>query len=92
MKTIEEVAVEVRQIIKECPVLEDRFKALAKAGYNHIVHSYTKSGGIGQALHLKNKRIWRIQVSQSELKKGYPAAWCVEVDDKYINEYVGLVS
>ena len=40
---------------------------------------YGNSAGLLSTAELTRKKVYRIQVSQRELKKGYNAAWCIDV-------------
>ena len=80
-KTLEEVKEEIRNIINNNVFTADRLKALALAGYP-IKYAYIKGTGLCGVTYLKRKRIYRIQVAFGELKKGYPAAWVVDVYEK----------
>jgi len=65
--------------------LADRIEALEAAGYNIIAYGYVKTksinhkGGIGSLFYLPRKRVYRIQIDNTELKKNYPAAWYVNL-------------
>ena len=86
-KTIIQVESEISTIIKDYPCLADRIKALEVAGYKDIGYVYVKNkcinnkGGIGSIFYLPRKKIYRIQIDNTELKKNYPAAWCVNVSE-----------
>ena len=89
-KTIIQVETEISRILKDNPCLADRVKALEAAGYGDIVYVYVKNrsinhkGGIGSLLYLPQKKIYRIQIDNTELKKNYPAAWCVNIPENNI--------
>ena len=76
---------EISTIIKDNPCLADRVKALEAAGYDDISYVYVKNkcinnkGGIGSIFYLPRKKMYRIQIDNTELKKNYPAAWCVNI-------------
>ena len=84
-KTIIQIEAEIAEIIKVTPNLADRIEALEVAGYNDIGYVYVKNksinnkGGIGSLFYLPRKKVYRIQIDNTELKKNYPAAWCVNV-------------
>ena len=42
------------------------------------------------ALHLPKKKLYRIQIGYTELQKGYPAAWCVDVSSIDVVDEVEL--
>lgn len=89
MKDLNEIVAEIKQICDEHPVMEDRVIALSQAGYQDIKYRYLKSlktviwsdssHGLLTVFELPRKQIYRIQVGYTELQKGYPAAWCVDV-------------
>ena len=96
-KTIIQVESEISAIIKDNYSLADRIKALDAAGYKDIAYVYVKNkcinnkGGIGSLFYLPRKKIYRIQIDNTELKKNYPAAWCVNVSESLlINGYKEL--
>jgi hypothetical protein len=90
MKSLPEIQEEVKAIIRDNPELPVRFEALTEAGYKSIKYAYTKAGGIGSIQHLKRKHIYRIQVSHSELKKTYPAAWVIDIPEANVDWYTDL--
>ncbi len=90
MKLLTEIHAEVKAIIRDNPELPVRLKALTVAGYNNIKYVYVKNLGIGGVQHLKHKHIYRFQVAETELKKMYPATWCVDIPDANIDEYIDL--
>lgn len=89
-KTIIQVESEISAIIKDNYSLADRIKALDAAGYKDIDYVYVKNkcinnkGGIGSLFYLPRKKIYRIQIDNTELKKNYPAAWCVNIPESEI--------
>jgi len=42
------------------------------------------------ALHLPKKKLYRFQIGYTELQKGYPAAWCVDVSSYDVMDRVEL--
>ena len=86
-KTIIQAEAEISAIIKDNYSLADRIKALEDAGYKDISYVYVKNksinhvGGIGNLFYLPRKKMYRIQIDHTELKKNYPAAWCVNVPE-----------
>jgi len=86
-KTIIQIEVEISSIIHNNSNLSDRVKALEAAGYRDIAYVYVRNtsvnhrGGIGNLFYLPRKKLYRIQVGQTELKKNYPAAWCVNIPE-----------
>jgi hypothetical protein len=88
MKNLNEIIKEIKMICDEYPVIDKRITALRQAGYNDIDFKYLKqtkmilygnSAGLFSTAELTRKKVYRIQVSQRELKKGYNAAWCIDV-------------
>ncbi|MBN1181194.1 MAG: hypothetical protein JXB49_02830 [Bacteroidales bacterium] len=86
-KTIIQVETEMSSIIRDNPCLADRVKALEAAGYRDIVYVYVKNkrinnkGGIGSIFYLPRRKMYRIQIDNTELKKNYPAAWCLNIPE-----------
>lgn len=86
-KTIIQIEAEIAAIIKGTPNLADRIEALEVAGYKDIGYFYVKNkcinnkGGIGSLFYLPRKKMYRIQIDNTELKKTYSAAWCVNVPE-----------
>jgi nitrogen regulatory protein PII len=79
MKTINDIQGEIQLIINTHINLEDRLNALRASGYTGITFSWVKGGGIGKVFYLKRKRIYRIQVSASEIRGKFPIAYCVVI-------------
>lgn len=96
-KTIIQVESEISAILKDNYSLADRVKALEATGYRDIVYAYVKNrsinqrGGIGNLFYLPRKKMYRIQIDNTELKKNYPAAWCVNIPEAdIVIEYAEL--
>jgi hypothetical protein len=89
-KPIIQVETEISTIIRDNPCLAVRVKALEAAGYGDIVYVYVKNRsinhkcGIGNLFYLPRKKMYRIQIDNTELKKNYPAAWCVNIPENDI--------
>ncbi len=80
MKNLNQILTEIKDICKQYPVMQERIMALKDAGYDNINYVYTKrSKGLYDTIHLPKKRLYRIQIGYTELQKGYPAAWCIDV-------------
>ena len=43
--------------------------------------SVNHKGCIGSLFYLPKKKRYRIQIDNTELKKSYPAAWCVNIPE-----------
>jgi hypothetical protein len=87
IRDLETIHTEVMDICKKFPIVPERLNALEAAGYKPVF-KYIKSNG-GYCSINKMQKVVRIQVSQTELKKTYPAAWCVDIpldEVKYILE------
>jgi hypothetical protein len=90
-KTLPEVQQEIQRIIKDYPELARRQTELAQAGYSDMKYVYVKqSGGIGSTRYMKKKKVYRIQIDHTELKKSYPAAWVTDVPDENIDWFIEL--
>ncbi len=80
MKKLNQIVTEIREICNKYPVMQERIEALKHVGYDSINYVYIKKGkGLYSTIHLPKKQIYRIQIGRTELQKGYPAAWCVDV-------------
>jgi len=80
MKNLNEIITNIQDISKNHPVMQDRIEALKQAGYEKIHYVYIKQGrGLFGAMHLTKRKLYRIQIGNTELQKGYPAAWCIDV-------------
>ena len=78
MKTIEESEKEIGEIINNCYSVEYKLQKLQATGYT-VEYNWVKGGGIGHRFYLQRKRIYRIQISASELRGKYHMAWCVVI-------------
>ena len=91
MKTLNQIISEIKEISNMHPIMQDRIEALRDAGYSTIHYVYVKrSTGLYAATHLTKKQIYRIQIGYTELQKGYPAAWCVDVSSIDVVDEVEL--
>jgi len=80
MKTINQVLAEIKESSIKHSIMQNRIEALKEAGYGTIHYVYVKGiTGLFAVTHLTKKQIYRIQIGNTELQKGYPAAWCVDV-------------
>ena len=92
MKTLSQILAEIKDVCNHHPIImQDRINALKEAGYDNINYVYVKrSKGLFTATYLPKKQIYRIQIGFTELQKGYPAAWCVDVPSINIVDEVEL--
>ena len=80
MKKLNQIITEIMDISNMYPIISDRLEALREAGYKTIHYLYVKKNtGLYAATHLNKKQIYRIQIGHTELQKGYPSAYCVDV-------------
>lgn len=80
MKTLKQIIGEIKDLSQNHPIMQDRINALKEAGYDDIHYGYVKhSKGLFTAIHLPKKQLYRIQIGYTELQKGYPAAWCIDI-------------
>ena len=77
MRTIIEIQDEVREIINRYDNAGDQLEAFKTCGYK-LTFTWTKNGGVGSYYYHAHRKIYRIQVSESEIRGSYPAAWCIE--------------
>lgn len=91
MKTINQISKEIKDVCNQHSIMQDRISALKEAGYDNINYVYVKRNrGMYDALHLPKKKLYRIQIGYTELQKGYPAAWCVDVSSYDVMDRVEL--
>jgi len=91
MKTLKQILIEIKEVSNQHPIMQDRIEALREAGYSTIHYVYVKRNtGLYSATHLTKKQIYRIQIGYTELQKGYPAAWCVDVSSIDVVDEVEL--
>jgi hypothetical protein len=91
MKTLKQIIGEIKEIDQNYPIMQDRINAFKEAGYDDIHFGYVKhSEGLFTAIHLTKKQLYRIQISYTELQKGYPAAWCIDVPSINVVDKVEL--
>jgi len=80
MKNLNEIIREIKEVCKEHPVMQERIAAFKNIGYDNINYVYVKNiTGLYATTHLPKKHIYRIQIGYTELQKGYPVAWCIDV-------------
>ena len=90
-KDVDKLLTEIKDICNQHPILQDRIKALKDAGYDNINYVYVKqSKGLFTATHLDKNQIYRIQIGHTELQKGFPAAWCIDVSSIDVVDEVEL--
>lgn len=96
MRDLIEIVTEIKDVCKAHPVMEDRLNALRQAGFDDVKYRYVKADniiltsnnhGLFATSHFPKKHLYRIQIGYTELKKGYPVAWFMEVSDVDV-EYV----
>lgn len=96
MRNLYEIRDEIKVICDKHPDIKTRLSALREAGYEDINYKYLRNregilGGYTYGLmttaELQRKKVYRIQVSYYDLKKGNEAAWCVDIPMEGI-EYV----
>ena len=81
----------IKDVCNQYPIMQDRINALKEAGYNNINYVYVKrSMGLFNVSHLPRKKLYRIQIGYTELQKGYPAAWCVDISSIDVVDKVRL--
>jgi hypothetical protein len=80
MKTLKEARIEIAEIINNYPLVEDRLQKLKDAGYK-VDYNWVK-GIIGSIFYLQRLKVYRIQITASELHGKYRKAWCVVLPSK----------
>ena len=76
-RDIDTIRTEITDICQMHSEMPERLKALEAAGYKPT-YKYIKSNGGYRSIN-KMEKVIRIQVSYTELKKNYPAAWCIDI-------------
>lgn len=91
MKTLNLIIKELKDVCNQYPIMQERISALKEAGYDNINYVYVKRNmGLFTALHLPKKKLYRIQIGYTELQKGYPAAWCMDISSIDVVDKVEL--
>ena len=78
LRTLEEVLVEIQEIINNTHWVETRLAKLKARGYQ-IEDCWVKNGSIGTIWYMKRKKVYRFQVTTSELRGDYHKAFCVVI-------------
>ena len=91
VKILKEIISDIKAVSNQHPIMQDRIEALRESGYSTIHNVYVKRNtGLYATTHLTKKQIYRIQIGYTELQKGYPAAWCVDVSSIDVVDVVEL--
>jgi hypothetical protein len=77
-RTLDEVMLEIQEIINNTLWVETRLQQLKSKGFL-IEDCWVKNGSIGTIWYMKQKQVYRIQVTTSELHGGYHKANCVVI-------------
>lgn len=85
MRTINEVLNEVNDIITDNYVIGERLETLKSCSYN-ITFTWAKNGGVGSYYYHTHRKIYRIQVSESEIRGRYHTAWFIELPATLISD------
>jgi hypothetical protein len=80
MKTLKEARIEIAEIINNNILEEGKIQKLQDAGYT-IDYNWVK-GIVGSILYLQRLKVYRIQITASELHGKYRKAWCVVIPAK----------
>jgi hypothetical protein len=78
MKTLEEVLSDIHEVINNTHWVETRLQQLKAKGYQ-IEECWVKNGDTGDILYMRRKKVYRIQVTTSELHGKYEKAYCVVI-------------
>lgn len=76
MKTIEDVIAEIKEVVDNALWEETKLAKLRAMGFA-IENCWVKNGSIGVIWHMKRKRVFRIQVTDSVAHGKYHKASCV---------------
>jgi len=93
-KNLSDLITEIKEICKQHPLLEERLLTLKQTGFGSVSHQYVNKGGrnslpsyanrLFEVNHLPRKRVYRIQISNTEVKKGFPSAWCIDIPSENV--------
>ncbi len=86
-KTIEEVLTEIKKTIDINLSQDTMLSRLRNKGFE-VEHCWVKNGSIGDIYYMKRKKVYRIQVSDSELQGKYPKAYCVIITCDEVSEKI----
>jgi hypothetical protein len=75
-RTLREVIGEIQEIINSTHWVETRLAKLKAIGFK-IEHCWVKNGSIATIWYMKRKKVFRIQVTDSEIQGNYNKAFCV---------------
>lgn len=84
MKTLKDVVDEIQKIYINTHWVETRLAKLEANGF-HIEHCWVKNGSIATIWYMKSKKLFRIQVADSELYGNYHKAYCVVIPEKEVD-------
>ena len=85
MITIIDVQNEVWEIINRYDNISDRLEAFKTYGYI-LTFTWAKNGGVGSYYYHTRRKLYRIQVSESEIRGNYIAAWFIELSAILISD------
>jgi len=77
-RTLEEVMADIQPIINKYQWVEARLEALRAKGYQ-IEGCWVKNGSVGDVWYMRRKKVYRIQVTKSELHGDWDKAFCVVI-------------
>jgi len=83
-RTLDEVLEEIREIIDNTHWVQTRLAKLESCDYQ-IEECWVKNGSIGIIWFMKRKKVFRIQVTDSELHGNYHKANCVVIPEKEVD-------
>ena len=82
--TLEKVMDEIQKIIENSHWVETRLSKLKANGFQ-IENCWVKNGSIGIIWHMKRKKVFRIQVTNSELHGNHHKAFCIVIPEKEVD-------
>ena len=90
-KNLLDIVTEIKEICNQPLGMQVKIVALKIAGYKDVSYKYVNHGRfpnyantIFQVKHLRKKKVFRIQISDTEIEKDYPAAWCVDIPEENV--------
>ena len=93
-KNLSDIVTEIKEICKQHHDLEDRLIILKQTGFGNLSHQYVNKSGksrlpsygnrLFEVNHLPRKRVFRIQIGNTEVKKGFPSAWCIDIPSENV--------
>jgi len=86
-RTLDEVLEEIREITDNTHWVQTRLSRLKASGYR-VEKCWVKNGSIGTIWYMKRKRVYRIQVADSEEHGDFHKAYCAIIPIDVVSEKI----